>query len=110
MKHGTYVVRRGDTVEVDAGRDRGKRGKVLRVVGKKDRVVVEGVNFVKRHTRPGAKNRQGGIVEKEMPIHVSNARLVCPRCDKATRVGHQRNPELGSVRVCRKCGEALDGR
>jgi large subunit ribosomal protein L24 len=108
MKHGSYNVRRGDTVEVGAGKDRGKRGKVLRVLGKKDRVLVEGVNFAKRHTRPNQKARQGGIVEKEMPIHVSNARLVCPRCSKPTRVGHRVGPEVSNSRVCRSCGEAID--
>lgn len=110
MKQQSYPMRRGDTVHVDAGKDRGKRGKVLRVLGKKDRVLVEGVNFVKRHTKPGPKTRQGGIVEKEMPIHTSNVRVVCPRCDKPTRIGRTRGSEGASARVCRKCGEAIDGR
>ncbi|MFN7955495.1 MAG: 50S ribosomal protein L24 [bacterium] len=108
MKHDTYSVRKGDTVEVGAGKDRGKRGKVLRVLAKKDRVVVEGVNFAKRHTRPSQKARQGGIVEKEMPLHVSNARVVCPRCSKATRIGRKREVGGGATRVCKSCGEAID--
>jgi large subunit ribosomal protein L24 len=108
MKHGSYGVRRGDTVEVDAGKDRGKRGKVLRVLAKKDRVLVEGVNFAKRHTRPSQKARQGGIVEKEMPIHVSNARVVCPRCSKPTRIAHRVDGDKPTVRVCKGCGEAID--
>lgn len=108
MKHGSFNVRRGDTVEVDAGKDRGKRGKVLRVLGKKDRVLVEGVNFAKRHTRPSQKARQGGIVEKEMPIHLSNARVVCPKCNEPTRVGHRSEGAESKVRVCRGCGEAID--
>ena len=93
-----------------AGKDRGKRGKVLRVLSKKDRVLIEGVNFAKRHSKPSAKNRQGGIIEKEAPIHVSNAHVVCPRCDKPTRVGHSERGTAGKVRVCRKCGEGIDGR
>ncbi len=108
MKHATYSVRRGDTVEVSAGKDRGKRGKVLRVLAKKDRVLVEGVNFAKRHTRPSQKARQGGIVEKEMPLHVSNARLVCPRCSKPTRVGQRRDAAGNASRMCKACGEAID--
>ncbi len=108
MKHGMYSVRRGDTVEVSAGKDRGKRGKVLRVLAKKDRVLVEGVNFAKRHTRPSQKARQGGIVEKEMPLHVSNARLVCPRCSKPTRVGRRRDAAGKASRTCKACGEAID--
>ena len=108
MKHGSYNVRRGDTVEVGAGKDRGKRGKVLRVLGKKDRVLVEGVNFAKRHTRPNQKARQGGIVEKEMPIHVSNARVVCPRCSEPARVGHKVDGSSAKVRVFKSCGEVID--
>src|SRR5262245_24341804 len=84
-------LRKKDSVLVIAGKDRGKKGKVLNVITKRNAALVEGVNFVKRHTRPNPqKNIKGGIVEKESPIHVSNLMLVCPECSKAVRVGHMR--------------------
>ena len=97
-------VRTGDTVAVIAGKEKGKRGKVLRVLTKKDRVVIERVMMVKRHTKPSQKNPQGGIIEKEGSIHVSNVQLWCEKCAAPRRSGHKVNEGGGKVRVCKKCG------
>jgi large subunit ribosomal protein L24 len=103
-------VRSGDTVLVIAGRERGKTGQVSRVIPTKDRLVIGGVNLVKRHlkARPGVV--QAGIVEKEAPIHASNVMLICPACNRPTRIGHRFRDEAGEPvkeRVCKKCGEAI---
>ncbi len=100
-------VRRDDVVAVQVGKDRGKTGKVLRVLLKKDRVVVERVNIVKRHTRP-SQTQPGGIVEKEAPIHISNVLLYCTRCGKGVRTRVRLLEDGGKVRLCAKCGETLD--
>lgn len=101
-------VRRGDTVAVIAGRERGKRGKVLRVLGDKDRVVVEKINMVKRHQRPTQKLRQGGIIEREGALALSNVLLVCGRCDKPARTGIKVLADGRKVRTCKRCGEPVD--
>jgi large subunit ribosomal protein L24 len=102
-------IRRNDNVVVIAGRDRGKRGRVLRVVPDKTRVVVEGVNFVKRHTRPNPqRNIKGGIVEREASLHVSNVQLVCPECSEPTRIGRRLLDDGRRVRYCRKCNGVVD--
>jgi len=101
-------VRRGDTVGVIAGRERGKRGKVLHVLTDKGRVVVEHVNMVKKHQRPTQKLRQGGIIEREAPLHLSNVMLVDPRSDKPTRVGVKQLADGRKARVARKSGEMMD--
>jgi large subunit ribosomal protein L24 len=101
-------LRKDDTVMVIAGRERGKTGKVLRVLGDRDRVVIERINMVKRHTKPRGVQQPGGIVEKEASIHLSNVVPVCGRCNKPTRVGHRRLESGTSVRVCRRCHEQLD--
>ncbi len=101
-------LRRDDTVMVIAGRERGKTGKVLRVLAEKDRVVIERVNMVKRHTKPRGVQSPGGIVEKEASIHVSNVLPICGRCNKPTRVGHRRLEDGRAVRVCRRCHEQLE--
>jgi len=101
-------IRRNDTVTVTAGKDRGKRGRVLRLLPTTNRVVVEGVNLIKRHTRPNPqRNIQGGIVEREGAMHASNVQLVCPECGKATRVGHRVQGDR-KVRICRKCEGVVD--
>ncbi len=104
---GTHV-RRGDTVAVIAGRERGKRGKVLRVHPERGRVVVEKVNMIKRHQRPTQKLRQGGIIEREGALALANVMLVCGRCDKPARTGTRVLTDGRRVRVCKRCGEALD--
>ena len=101
-------IKKDDKVRVIAGREKGKMGKVLKVLHGKERVVVENVNFVKRHTRPGAQSRQGGIVEKEAPLHVSNLMLVCDKCIKPMRIKIQQLEDGRRVRVCGKCGEVVD--
>ncbi len=100
-------VKREDFVVVIAGKDRGKRGKVLRVLPKKQRVIVEGVNIVKKHQKPTATTA-GGIIEKPAPIHVSNVMLVCPKCGQPTRVGFTFLEDGTKVRRCKKCGEVID--
>lgn len=97
-------VKKGDTVIVIAGKDKGKKGKVLEVLPEKSRVVVEGANKAKRHTKPTQKLPQGGINEKEAPIHSSNVMLVCAKCGKPTRIAKQVVGEK-TVRACKECGE-----
>jgi len=102
-------LRKNDLVEVISGRDTGKRGKVLVVLPEKGRVIVQGVNFIKRHTRPNpAKNVKGGIAEREAPIHVSNVMFVSPDDDKKTRIGSKLLPDGRKVRIGRRGGEVLD--
>lgn len=102
-------VRKNDNVVVMAGRDRGKRGRVLKVFPDRNRVVVEGVNFIKRHTRPNPRaNVKGGIVEREASVHASNVQIVCPECGAPTRIGRQLLGDGRKVRICRKCDGAVD--
>jgi large subunit ribosomal protein L24 len=101
-------VRKGDTVIVVAGKERGKRGKVLRVLPEKGRVVVERINMIKKHQRPTQKIRQGGIIEREGAIHLSNVMLVDPGSNKPTRVGMKALSDGKKVRVARRSGEMLD--
>ena len=100
-------IKKGDNVVVITGRDKGKSGAVLRVLPKESRVLVQGVNMVKRHTRPSA-GQQGGIVEKELSIHVSNVALVDPKTSKPTRVGFKVVEGGRKVRVARRSGEVID--
>jgi len=101
-------VRKGDRVMVVAGKERGKKGKVLRVLKDKDRVFVEHVNMIKKHQRPTQKLRQGGIIEREGPIHLSNVMLVDPQTDKPTRVGVRALADGKKARVARRSGEFID--
>jgi large subunit ribosomal protein L24 len=104
-----YAIKKNDSVIVTTGRDRGKRGRVLRVIPEKQRVIVEGVNFIKRHTRPNPqKNIKGGIVEREAPLSASNVQLVCPECSAPTRVGRKLLDDGRRVRFCRKCKGVVD--
>jgi large subunit ribosomal protein L24 len=102
------AVRKNDLVQVLAGKDRGKRGKVLRVIPKTERVLVERVNLVKRHQKAGRTTQQAGIIEKENPLHVSNVQLVCGKCDKPARTGRSVLADGKVVRICRRCGEVVD--
>ncbi len=101
-------VKKDDLVEVRAGKDKGRRGKVLRVLPLDGKVLVEKVNMVKKHQRPNQKDRQGGIIERENPFSAANVMVVCAKCDKPVRVGKKKLEDGKSVRVCRKCGELLD--
>jgi len=109
-KKALYIgIRRGDTVKVMIGRDRGKSGRVLAVNRVKGTVTVEHANMIKRHTRPNPqKNVKGGIVEKEAPVRVSNVMLLCPGCGKHARMGHTTLPDGGKARVCRRCNTTLE--
>jgi large subunit ribosomal protein L24 len=100
---------KNDNVVVISGNYKGKKGKVLKVFPKQNRVIVEGVNFIKRHTRPTQKNQQGGIVEKEAPIQASNLMVICPKCDTPTRLGRKMLESKKHIRVCKNCGEMLVG-
>jgi large subunit ribosomal protein L24 len=101
-------VKRGDLVGVITGRERGKRGKVLRVVTAKNRVIVEHVNMIKKHQRPTQKLRQGGIIEREGALALSNVLPICGSCDKPARVGTKVLVDGRKVRICRRCDEPLD--
>jgi large subunit ribosomal protein L24 len=101
-------IKKGDTVVVLAGKNKGKQGQVLRIANKKGRVFVERVNMIKKHQKPTQQSSQGGIVEKEASINASNVAPVCPKCKKGVRIGFKRHDDGKKVRVCRKCGEELD--
>lgn len=101
-------VHREDTVLILTGKDQGKKGRVIRLFPKADKALVEKINMVKRHTRPNQQLPQGGIMEKEAPIHVSNLQVVCVKCGKATRIAHKTLTDGQKARVCKKCGEILD--
>lgn len=101
------TIRRGDMVQVIAGDDKGKVGKVLQVIPETDRLIVERVNFVKRHTRPRRQGEQGGILEKEAPIHVSNVLLFDPKADRGARVSVERRADGTFERVSKKSGETI---
>ena len=100
-------IKKGDTVYVNAGDDKGKTGRVLKVLIEKNRAVVEGVNVVTKAIKPNAKNPQGGLVKMEAPIHVSNLQLLDPKSGKATRVGYKVNEEGKKVRISKKSGEEI---
>ena len=109
IKRHIISIRKGDTVRVMAGRDVGKTGRVLSVDPRKNTVVVEHAQLIKRHTRPNpAKNIKGGILEREAPIHVSNVLIVCSNCGKHARIGHNVLPDGTKVRVCKRCGTTVD--
>jgi large subunit ribosomal protein L24 len=99
-------LKQGDTVMVIAGNDKGTQSKVARVFNSKNRVIVEGVATAKHHQRPQGQTMQGGIIDKDMPIHVSNVMIVCPDCGP-TKIGSRRDDEGRGYRVCRKCGRDL---
>ncbi|MBA2259206.1 MAG: 50S ribosomal protein L24 [Acidobacteria bacterium] len=102
-------IRKNDNVVVMTGKDRGKRGRVLRVVPDKNRLIVEGVNIIKRHTKANPqRNIKGGLVEREAPLHASNVQLLCPECGKPTRLGKKILGDGRKVRVCRKCEGVVD--
>ena len=102
-------LKKNDTVQVIAGRDAGKQGKILKVIPEKNRVIVQGVSFVKKHTRPNPqRNIKGGIAEREAPIHASNVMIVCGECGKRTRIGHKLLVDGTKTRICRRCEGALD--
>jgi large subunit ribosomal protein L24 len=108
MKTSKAYIKKDDKVKVVAGKDRGKIGKVLKVNRKKNRLLIENINMVKRHARPTAKNKQGGIIEGEAAIQWSNVMLMCSKCMSPTRVKMQRLEDGKKVRACSKCNEIID--
>ncbi len=108
MPYSKCYLKKDDKVKVLTGKDRGKIGKVLKIDRKKSRLLIENVNIVKRHTRPDAKAKQGGIVEAEAPIQIANVMLMCSKCVKPTRIKRKRLEDGKHVRVCGKCSEIID--
>lgn len=102
-------IRKGDSVEIMTGRDKGKRGKILRILSsaEKSRVLVENLNLIKKHMKPSNKNKEGGIIEMEGSLDISNVLLVCSKCNKASRVGFKTGDNK-NVRYCKKCNEIID--
>ncbi len=101
-------IRKGDEVLVVTGKDRGKKGKVRFVFTKKNRVLVEGANFIKTHSRAGAQVRQAGLIEREVPLHVSNVMMMCTQCKSPARIGSKVLEDGRRVRICRSCNEVID--
>jgi large subunit ribosomal protein L24 len=108
MLQNKILIKKEDKVKVLTGKDKGKIGKVLKVDRKKNRILIEKVNIIKRHSKPSAKSKQGGIIEGEAPIRVSNVMIMCNRCVTPTRIKMQRLEDGKKIRLCAKCGEALD--
>ena len=99
-------IKKGDTVKVLSGNDKGKTGEVLEVMPKTEKVIVKGINIKKKHVKPRRQGEEGGIIPKEFPIHTSKLAVVCPKCGKATRIGFEVDGE-NKVRVCKKCGAKI---
>lgn len=99
-----------DRVEVITGKDKGRVGKIIRIDRTRGRVVVEKINMIKRHTKPSAANQQGGIIEKEGPIAISNLMLICPKCAKSARIGKKVLEDGARIRVCKKCNESVEAK
>ena len=102
-------IRKGDTVRVLAGKDKGREGQVTRAIPSQDKVIIEGVNLAKRHQKPTSATLQGGIIDKAMPLHVSNVAVISPSDGKPTRVGYRLDVDGRKVRICRRTGVDLDG-
>ncbi len=101
-------IQRDDLVQVRSGKDRGRRGQVRQVLPKQDRVIVTGLNMVKRHLRATQIGQPAGIIEREAPLHMSNVAVVCPECDQAARVGFRVRPDGVKIRVCKRCNADID--
>lgn len=101
-------IKKEDTVLVIAGREKGKKGRVLSVAPAKSSLIIEKINIIKRHMKPSRKYAQGGIIEREAPIHMSNVILVCPKCNKSTRIANLTMENGKKVRTCKKCKEVID--
>ena len=101
-------LKKNDTVAIVSGNEKGKRGRVLSVERSNNRLIVEKLNMIKRHMKPSKKYQQGGIIEKEGSINISNVMLVCTKCDKSTRIGQKILENGKKVRECKKCGEVID--
>jgi large subunit ribosomal protein L24 len=108
VKHQKRNLKKNDLVMVIAGKEKGKTGRILRVLTKKDRAIVEKINFIKRHQRPSGQQRQGGIIQKEGPLDLSNLMLMCDSCNRPVRVGRKELEDGKKARYCKKCGELID--
>lgn len=108
MSKGIARLKKGDSVLVISGEDKGKKGKIVKIFPKENQVIIEGMNLLKKHMKPTQKSPQGGIVRQEGPIQISNVRLICNKCDKPTSVKQGLTKEQKKVRVCKKCGEIMD--
>lgn len=95
-------IKKGDTVLVICGKDRGRKGKVIKALPKKEKVIIEGINLVKKHRRPRRSGEKGEVIQKPAPLHVSNVKLICPKCKKATRIGYKKVGKK-KYRICKKC-------
>jgi large subunit ribosomal protein L24 len=103
----TFKIRKNDLVQVIAGKEKGKSGRVIKVLYDRNRVLIEKLNMVKRHTKPDQKQQQGGIIEKEGGIHMSNVMLLCGKCNKPTRIGYLYLEDGQKARICKKCKEII---
>jgi large subunit ribosomal protein L24 len=101
-------IKKSDQIEVIAGKELGKKGKVLKVFPETNRIIVEGLNFIKKAQKPSQRTQKGGIIQKEAPINISNVMVVCSRCSKKTRLGRSILQDGKRVRVCKQCGEIID--
>ena len=110
MAQGKTYLKKDDQVEVIAGKDKGRVGKILKIQSDKNQAVVERINMIKRHTKPTEMNQQGQIVEREAPIHVSNLQLICPECTKTGRIGRKFLEDGAKVRYCKSCGESIESK
>lgn len=108
MQRIKFPIKKNDNVMVTKGKEKGKSGKVLRILPEKQKAIVEKLNFIKRHSRPNQQMRQGGIIEKEAPLPIANLMILCPKCNKPVRVGKKRLEDGNKVRICNKCGDVLD--
>lgn len=108
MKNPKRSIKKNDIVFVLKGKEKGKSGKVLRILPEQNKAIVEKLNFVKRHARPSQQIRQGGIIQKEAPLPIANLMLLCQKCNKPVRVGHKVLEDGQKVRICRKCGDIFD--
>jgi large subunit ribosomal protein L24 len=100
-------IKKNDTVLVTTGREKGKKGRVLSVNPSEEELLIERINVIKRHMKPSKKQTQGGIVEKEAPLHISNVMLLCPKCGKPTRIAHAVLADGNKVRLCKRCKEVI---
>jgi len=103
-----FHIKKNDLIMVTQGREKGKSGRVLKVLPEKEKLLIEKINLIKRHTRPHGQQRRGGILEKESPLHLSNVMLLCEKCNKPVRIRHRSVEGGKKVRVCHKCGESFD--
>jgi large subunit ribosomal protein L24 len=108
LKKNPVNLKKGDMVEVISGKESGKQGKVLQVLASEQRILVEKLNMIKKHQKPNQNNKQGGIIDKEASIHISNVMLVCRHCNKVTRTGIKVLEDKKKIRICKKCGESID--